>query len=342
MADQANLHYNYWKVPSDSHLSVDQVKDVLNEPEAQIVSDPSDHQIRKYFSRSKLGLLEYAHCSDDELRSFIGARGLEMPKNVSGAKEHAREDLTEAPERADDQQNLTTFFLLPGELRNHIYALYFADFKRPLYAPIQPAIACASKQLRAETLKLFYSECTFRLLLWLGCPARDSLPCSMLAMGPQMETYFARTSPELIGCITKLQVVVTDWNTKNIDAANQKSCLIPPICIKFSQKGTDCSVDFAPDGATEQDTVIHLHSSQLDALRGVGEICQKIMDREGKYNLVVQDMNKIGYAIWKSLHYARESSFDEYARSCARAEAAKRRTIRRALRAPRNMDTEST
>lgn len=342
MADQAGIYHNYWEVPHDSAAAVDQVENVPNEPGAQIASDASAQQLRKHLSPSELGLLEYAHCSDDELRSFLGARGLTMPRNESAAKEHARGGLIEALERADDQRTFTTFFLLPRELRNHIYALYFADFKEPLYAPKQPAIACASKQLRAETLKLFYSECTFRLLLWLGDPVRDSLPCSMLAMGPQMETYFTRTSPELIGCITKLQVVVADWNTKNIGATNQKSRLIPPIDINFSQDGSDYSVDFASDGAGKQVSINHLHSSQVDALRDARKICQKIVDREGKWKLVAQDMNHIGYAIWRALHYARDSSFDKYARRCARVEAVKRRMMRRALRTAKIVDAEST
>ncbi|KAI5359876.1 hypothetical protein Slin15195_G117360 [Septoria linicola] len=55
------------------------------------------------------------------------------------------------------------FLDLPPELRNRIYETYFAEFKTPLYAPSQPPITKVSRQLRAETLAMFYGSSTFRI-----------------------------------------------------------------------------------------------------------------------------------------------------------------------------------
>ena len=62
------------------------------------------------------------------------------------------------------------FLSLPPELRDHIYRLYFEDpIHRPKKAPIEPPFCCVSKQLRHESLPIYYAVYVLPIQTFIRC-----------------------------------------------------------------------------------------------------------------------------------------------------------------------------
>lgn len=273
MAEQAHLRHDYWKIQAHSHLSVEQIKDVLNKRGAQIISDASEEQLRRQLQRSELGLLHYAQCSDDEMRGFIRARGLEVSRDSLEEKDNTREELIDTLEQADDQRTFAQFFELPGEMRNRVYTAHFADFEQPLYEPSQPPIAHASKQLRAETLKLFYSECNFRVARSITRSSHES---------------WEHVAVELIGCITKLHIGGTHKKKETMHAQYGPRPSFRSVSITLNEQGSGYKINYTLYHDTEQEEFIPDWAVKL--LHEVQNLCQGIMIREGKRRLLPEDI----------------------------------------------------
>lgn len=107
--------------------------------------------------RHQRGLMSYEGCSVDELQAFCKARGL--PAKATTASRLAR-----ALETADDLATFPRFLDLPAELRNAVYELHFHGFDSFSGQYVQPPLTLSSRQLRSETLPLFYDCATFDLV----------------------------------------------------------------------------------------------------------------------------------------------------------------------------------
>jgi hypothetical protein len=77
---------------------------------------------------------------------------------------------------ADKEKKFFKLFELPAELRKAIYSYYICDFgttedrsedgntsKEALVTPAQPPLTKVSRQVRKETLPIFYDSCNFRI-----------------------------------------------------------------------------------------------------------------------------------------------------------------------------------
>ena len=111
-----------------------------------------------YKDKMERGFLWYRSCVVKELRQFIRARNIDLPKGCV-----RKGSLIETLEEADDEVKFTKFFDLPAELRNNIYGQYFERLGDLPQLPHQPPLLLASSAVRAEALPLYYQHSTFTL-----------------------------------------------------------------------------------------------------------------------------------------------------------------------------------
>lgn len=113
--------------------------------------------------RRERGLLDYEKCLVRELKGFIQARKLKLPKGGRVHKEH----LIQVLEQADEELEFPKLFDLPTELRDNIYEKYFDALPSLPLQPHQPPLTLVPL-LRTESLPLYYNNCTFTFDFHIG------------------------------------------------------------------------------------------------------------------------------------------------------------------------------
>lgn len=158
-------HNSYWKmpfkIPFRHDLNFKKVKEELNQRNYSIFKSASKEKLLDALQRSDRGLLSHGQKTNSELRDQIEKPGIDTRKVIVGNRKGTRDELINLLASEDDNQKFHRFQDLPAELRNKIYEYHFADFHQPIYALIQPPITRISSGIRAETLGLFYHNCTF-------------------------------------------------------------------------------------------------------------------------------------------------------------------------------------
>ncbi|OQO02891.1 hypothetical protein B0A48_11174 [Cryoendolithus antarcticus] len=126
-------------------------------------------------------LVDYAACSTIELQRFVADRGIREGHNITQNTERAT--LEQLLLAEDESPRCGRFFDLPQEVRDQIYEYYFAGFRDdhvsiwPTRGPSElrrarrspalipagtiadfPPLVYVSRQLRAETLPMFWSK----------------------------------------------------------------------------------------------------------------------------------------------------------------------------------------
>ena len=112
------------------------------------------------YARSQRGFLPYDIYSLAELKGFAKSRKIPLPHGRLSASLLIRQ-----LERADDDVTFPCFSDLPAELRQVVFAWYFASISRefPLLIFKQPPVTMVSRLFRHEALPLLYLLCTFEL-----------------------------------------------------------------------------------------------------------------------------------------------------------------------------------
>lgn len=118
--------------------------------------------------REERGLLIYEHCTIAELKGFIKARHLQMPKG----RAHKAEFIA-VLEAADEEPVFDKFRSLPAELRNAVYKEYVDDLPRLPVLPHQPPLTLASSQIRKESLPIYYDRAVFAFRIWTNAGLRE-------------------------------------------------------------------------------------------------------------------------------------------------------------------------
>ena len=144
----------------------------------------------------KRGLLSYDACSIDELRRFVEARSLPLPKQFFQSKA----DFINALELDDDEGCFPKFTDLPAELRVRIYAMVFGKVQ-VIRVPRQPPLSQVSRQLRQEVLPIFFSTCTFTFRICVERVNRE--PKYFI---PNGFTAFFEMRDEYVGSVKKLMI----------------------------------------------------------------------------------------------------------------------------------------
>ena len=151
----------FWKLeahPSPLFYGVRELKRKLDEQGYYYKSSATKARLRDLLVRYDRGLLSYEKYTPKELKEFAVQRHLDIPTDTK------KDVLVSTLEQADEDATFDRIFDLPPELRNHIYTLHFEQFS-VCNRPITPPITQASRQLRQESLLLFYRTCITEISL---------------------------------------------------------------------------------------------------------------------------------------------------------------------------------
>ena len=116
--------------------------------------------------RCDRGHLSYETYNVAQLRQFVEARGLKMKSTSKANKKQLVQRLETAEKLSDtfeDKREFPRFLELPPELRNAVYTFYFNGLKVVPQRFSQPPICKVSRELRVESLGLFYEHATFSI-----------------------------------------------------------------------------------------------------------------------------------------------------------------------------------
>ena len=158
--------HDYWKLTSRQDISVRGYKERLNAAKYYYAKSATRLRLADMLARCERGLLSYDKFDKAELRTFCVQRGLEAGRSLE-----KKNDVLDLLESEDEENTFDRFLDLPPEIRNQICSLYFSTFE-PLRRPYPPPVTYVSRQLRQETLLLFFQTCTFDI----GIVSRRGFP----------------------------------------------------------------------------------------------------------------------------------------------------------------------
>lgn len=144
----------YWMLGTTLRQTAHGMRQTLEEGGYKSRKNASKAVLASSLGRLERGLLCYEKCNVDQLPSFCESRGL-MSKAMTVL------GLARRLEKADDDSTFPRFLELPPEIRNLIYECHFAAYEAINHKHYQPPITLASRQMRGESLPLFYKCATF-------------------------------------------------------------------------------------------------------------------------------------------------------------------------------------
>lgn len=142
----------------------------------------------------------YANSTDEELWLFTAQR--QTATETLADKERNR--LVDILETADVEALFPDFLGLSAELRNRIYE-YALSSSPALERPEQPGLTRANKQLRSESLGIFYSVNIFVLTLLEPRFSSDQPPIS-LQLSIASEAWLQALGEERLGLVQSLAI----------------------------------------------------------------------------------------------------------------------------------------
>jgi len=161
--------------------------------------------------RCERGLLSYDAYSVEELTKFAEDRGYYV------VPPSTKKELVQLLEKADDDIKFEKVLELPAELRNRIYGAYFEALGVLPQKLTQPPLCSVSRQIRAESLPVFYATATFQLRFvhtYTG-PHNDPRPpfedngYSITRLTKHTQALRAGVTDEKLAQIKRTAVVVT-------------------------------------------------------------------------------------------------------------------------------------
>ena len=148
---------SYWQLESYDLATVAQLKRMLRTAGCHSLSGLCKSELVKHKQRMDCGLLYYRNCTMAEVQEFARDRHLTMLNTFYRSRWNAIETLT----KADKDLIFGRFLDLPAELRNRIYRYYSHAFGETLTTPAQPPLARTCRQIRNESLPVFYRSHSF-------------------------------------------------------------------------------------------------------------------------------------------------------------------------------------
>ena len=170
--DVSDCFDDYWKLKHyDSHKLI---LHSLIQDLGYVRAKPTlpKERLSKIVQRRARGLLCYDRCTHDELKTFIAARNIQLPKSRARAAMDPSSLVTaecvrmiKKLEAEDEKLEFNKFLDLPPELRSRIYELYDAEFALRLKLPTTPPLGRTCRLVREELLPLFSANHTFYINL---------------------------------------------------------------------------------------------------------------------------------------------------------------------------------
>lgn len=150
--------------------------------------------------RSDRGLLNYETCHSEDLKTFVQQRHLTAADEQGVLRLDTKRKLVTLLEQVDEDTTFPRLLELPAELRDRIYELHITDIVTNVDgASNQPPLTLVCRQLRNETLPIFYNKSTFILFV-------DIRPSGKPVFSTCTRHLLANLSSSNISEITKLYV----------------------------------------------------------------------------------------------------------------------------------------
>ncbi|OQN99045.1 hypothetical protein B0A48_14906 [Cryoendolithus antarcticus] len=192
--------------PGRSVYSLNRILQHLDDAGYYRPTQPSWTHAFQLVVRYQSGLLSYEKYGIAELRAFAAAREITRTCSVTRGllEKTLKADLVPILEQADDER---TFRLmdLPPELRNTIYVAYLASLPTMPMRLVQPPLCLASRQLRDETLKVFFSTCSFTLVFHVEGHRFRGRASETYGVSVD-ETIFQRHPPDCFNYMNRFEV----------------------------------------------------------------------------------------------------------------------------------------
>jgi hypothetical protein len=160
------LHDKYWRRGMAEKHTKDDLKDFLNKRGFYHKKSEKLSRLEVLAERCDRGHLSYEGCDVAQLRQFVKHRGLKMASPSKANKKQLVQHLEDADglnDKFEDSREFPRFLELPPELRNAVYTFYFNALGVIPQRFSQPPLCKVSRELRAESLGLFYEHSTFSI-----------------------------------------------------------------------------------------------------------------------------------------------------------------------------------
>ncbi|KAK4958077.1 hypothetical protein LTR10_004502 [Elasticomyces elasticus] len=233
-------HDDYWKL-TVLPQSAKGMRLWLEERKYHVGSIKSTARLQECVRRAQLGLMSYHKLTNDELRGLITARRIDASGYMTRHNRGTREELLRSLDYEDMHPLFLRFLNLPPELRNRVYGYYYAEFRQPIYAPSQPPLSRVCRQLREESLPMFYSTCEFDFRLQRFQRGYDGRtpptgPCRV-TICDRMLLFLHSTLARYLACIRTIWIGLDDvqirsdsrgngWRLYRIQIRNNGECVV--------------------------------------------------------------------------------------------------------------------
>jgi hypothetical protein len=160
------LHDKYWRRGMAEKHTKDDLKDFLNKRGFYHKKSEKLSRLEVLAERCDRGHLSYEGYDVAQLRQFVKHRGLKMASPSKANKKQLVQHLEDADglnDKFEDSREFPRFLELPPELRNAVYTFYFNALGVIPQRFSQPPLCKVSRELRAESLGLFYEHSTFSI-----------------------------------------------------------------------------------------------------------------------------------------------------------------------------------
>ncbi|KXT13530.1 hypothetical protein AC579_4152 [Pseudocercospora musae] len=308
-------HDDYWKLQSYSSWTAHRMKESLELRHYAVGKSYSKDKLEEALLRSDCGMQSYADKSHDDLRALIHNRGVDASHVIRGSKVGSRGDLLSLLKTADMNPRFERFSDLPPELRNKVYEHYFSEIRQTLYAPSEPPITRVSRDIRKETIKMYYDSCTFVFVLRLPKTSDCSLglrslqaDARALTFPSQMRLFMTSVSPEHLAYVRKMVIQLVPYHEKELFYRDPK---YKAISIWIDEEGSDYDVHSMqlfgilkghgrPRNRVGSMSVLSDGAAQLRANAvcvQLEQVVGRIAQRDGKARLKLNDLYDIRAAM---------------------------------------------
>ena len=160
------LQNKYWRLGMAGKHTRHDLKEFLQKRGFYHKSSEKLARLEALAERCDRGHQSYESYTVATLRQLIEDRDLKItsPRKANRKQliQHL-EDADDIDDEVEDSRQFPRFLELPPELRNAVYAFYFKALKVVPQRFSQPPLCTVSRELRAESLALFYEHSTFSL-----------------------------------------------------------------------------------------------------------------------------------------------------------------------------------
>ena len=185
----------YWKLSDPEMMLARDLHGILEDKNFAVLKRTTIERLRVHYARCQRGLLSYEGLPLRELKLFAAQRALSPIVDRRITVNVLKAQL----EKADDEATFDRFSSLPPELRQIIYTLYFksldAGRRRSSTDRDQPPITTVSRDVRRESLPLFYQCCDVQI----RAPLYESSGVQQdftIALSPPSRSFISRTSAQ--------------------------------------------------------------------------------------------------------------------------------------------------